>query len=135
SPWRRFSRPVRPLRGENKRALVGLARAPEKAQFFMGHPDPQTPPAIGRFNELIAVTNLETAQAALEAIVEQGEGSPGHSQNSHYVKFCGVRDELAALAAADPRFAPAWPAARNPVMRMPPTPQGKYHVTAPATPP
>src|SRR5262249_9259469 len=118
-----------------KNGFGRLARELGEAQLFIGQSDAQITPAIGRFNELIAVTNLETAQAALEAIVEQGEGSPGHSQNSHYVKFFGVRDELAALAAADPRFAPAWPAARNPVMRKPPTPEGKVHITAPGTAP
>ena len=110
-----------------------LTRELGEARLFIGQADAQITPAIGRFNQLIAVTNLKTACAAIEAIVEQGEGSPGHVQNSHYVKFCGVRDELAALSTADPGFAPAWPVARNPVMRKPPTPEGKVHVDAPDT--
>jgi CDGSH-type Zn-finger protein/uncharacterized Fe-S cluster protein YjdI len=104
-----------------------------EAQLFIGQADAQITPAIGRFTQLVAVTNLETACAAIKAIVEQGEGSPGHVQNSHYTKFCGVRDELMSLSAADPGFAPAWPVARNPVMRKPPTPEGKVHVDAPET--
>ena len=110
-----------------------LTRELGEAQLFIGQADAQITAAIGRFNRLVAVTDLKTACAAVEAIVEQGEGSPGHVEDSHYVKFCGVRDELAALAAADPGFAPAWPVARNPVMRKPPTPEGKVHVDAPET--
>jgi CDGSH-type Zn-finger protein/uncharacterized Fe-S cluster protein YjdI len=110
-----------------------LAREIGEAQLFIGQADAQITPPIGRFNELVAVTSLKTACAAIAAIVEQGEGSPGHVEDSHYVKFCGVRDELATLSAADPGFAPAWPVARNPVMRKPPTPEGKIHIDAPET--
>jgi len=110
-----------------------LARELGEGQLFIGQADAQITPAIGRFNQLVAVTNHRTACATIQAIVEQGEGSPGHAQNSHYTKFCGVRDELAALSAADLGFAPAWPVARNPVMRKPPTPEGKVHVDAPET--
>jgi CDGSH-type Zn-finger protein/uncharacterized Fe-S cluster protein YjdI len=112
-----------------------LASELGEAQLFIGQADAQITPAIGRFNKLVAVTNLKTACAAVEAIVEQGEGSPGHVEDSHYVKFCGVRDELAILSTADPGFVPAWPVARNPVMRKPPTPEGKVHVDAPETAP
>jgi CDGSH-type Zn-finger protein/uncharacterized Fe-S cluster protein YjdI len=99
--------------------------------LFIGVPSAQLSPAISGFDKLIRVTDLASARAAVEAIVEQGEGAPGHTQDSHFAKFCGVRDELAALAKADPNFDPAWPAARNPVMRLPPSPEGKVHVTAP----
>jgi CDGSH-type Zn-finger protein/uncharacterized Fe-S cluster protein YjdI len=37
------------------------------------------------------------------------------------------------MCAADPDFAPAWPCARNPVMRKPPIVEGRVHVSAPET--
>jgi CDGSH-type Zn-finger protein/uncharacterized Fe-S cluster protein YjdI len=101
------------------------------AALFLGAPRAQMTPEISGFAELIRVTDLASARAAIEAIVEQGEGSPGHSENSHYVKFCAIQAEFAAMRAADPGFDPAWLTARNPVMRKPPTPDGKVHITAP----
>lgn len=99
--------------------------------LFVGQARAQIGPEIGGFRELVHVVDVDSARLAIAAIVEQGEGSPGHTEDSHYVKFCSVRDELAAMTAADPGFAPAWPVARNPVMRKPPTPEGKVHVDAP----
>ncbi|CAN5305596.1 hypothetical protein BH11MYX1_BH11MYX1_10170 [soil metagenome] len=65
------------------------------------------------------VVCLKTALAALNSIVEQGEGAPGHSDTSHYVRFAAIRAELAQLRAANPAFHPAYPSATNPVLRPP----------------
>src|SRR5207237_16051 len=43
---------------------------------------------------------------------------------SHYQKFLGIRAELQALTERNPAFAPAFPAATNPVLRRPPRPEG-----------
>ncbi len=99
--------------------------------LFIGNRQAQMTPEISGFPELIPVFDVDSAKAAIESIVEQGEGSPGHSEDSHYNKFCNIRDDLATMRAADPGFDPAWPAARNPVMRKPPTPDGKVHVSHP----
>jgi CDGSH-type Zn-finger protein/uncharacterized Fe-S cluster protein YjdI len=72
--------------------------------------------------ELVAtrpVICLKTASEAFTAIIEQGEGAPDHSDGSHYARFAAIRAELAALRAEDPAFTPAFPAARNPVLRRP----------------
>ncbi len=71
------------------------------------------------------VVCLKTALAAFCAIVEQGEGAPQDSQNSHYQKFLAIRGELRALTAKNPNFNPALPAATNPVLRRPPRPEGR----------
>ena len=65
---------------------------------------------------------LKTALAAFNAIIEQGEGAPRDSAGSHYQKFLGIRAELQALTQKNPGFAPAFPAATNPVLRRPPRP-------------
>jgi CDGSH-type Zn-finger protein/uncharacterized Fe-S cluster protein YjdI len=71
---------------------------------------------------------LKTALAAFDAIVLQGEGSPQHSEGSHYQRFVKIRTEYQALKAADPHFKPAHPAATNPVLRRPPRPEGRVWI-------
>ena len=71
---------------------------------------------------------LKTALAAFSAIIEQGEGAPRDSVDSHYQKFLGIRTELETLSARNPEFAPAFPAATNPVLRRPPRPEGRVWI-------
>ncbi|HEY8881167.1 MAG TPA: ferritin-like domain-containing protein, partial [Roseateles sp.] len=73
----------------------------------------------------------KTALAAFDAIVRQGEGAPADSASSHYQRFAAIRSELAGLRAANPGFAPAWPAATNPVLRRPPRPEGRVWLENP----
>jgi CDGSH-type Zn-finger protein/uncharacterized Fe-S cluster protein YjdI len=61
----------------------------------------------------------KTALAAFASIIEQGEGAPLNTVGSHFRKFIAIREELAALRAANPSFRPAFPAATNPVQRTP----------------
>ena len=112
---------------------AGLAHLSAKlgeAALFCGAPEAQVGPGVSGFDAMIRVVDLASAQRAVEAIVEQGEGAPGHSESGHYAKFLTVRDEFKKLRAADPSFDPAWPAAHNPVLRPPPNPEGRMHVTA-----
>jgi len=44
------------------------------------------------------VVCMKTALAAFATIVEQGEGAPEHSADSHYQKFLAIRGEYATLA-------------------------------------
>jgi CDGSH-type Zn-finger protein/uncharacterized Fe-S cluster protein YjdI len=71
---------------------------------------------------------LKTALAAFSAIIEQGEGAPRDSVDSHYQKFLGVRTELEVLSARNRQFVPAFPAATNPVLRRPPRPEGRVWI-------
>ncbi|HXZ60936.1 MAG TPA: ferritin-like domain-containing protein [Steroidobacteraceae bacterium] len=77
------------------------------------------------------VVCLKTALAAFSAIVEQGEGAPRDSTGSHYQRFLGIRSELRALQEKNPEFAPAFPAATNPVLRRPPRPEGRVWLENP----
>ncbi len=61
----------------------------------------------------------KTALAAFLAIVEQGEGAPEHSEQSHFQKFLRLKGQLKELKARRPEFEPAYPAATNPVLRRP----------------
>jgi CDGSH-type Zn-finger protein/uncharacterized Fe-S cluster protein YjdI len=99
---------------------------------FDGDPALQLSPAEVNLGGARPVRCLKTALAAFCAIVEQGEGAPQDSQNSHYQKFIRIRTELRELSAANPQFAPAFAAATNPVLRRPPRPEGRVWLEAPA---
>jgi CDGSH-type Zn-finger protein/uncharacterized Fe-S cluster protein YjdI len=60
-----------------------------------------------------------TALKAFDAIITQGEGASEANPDSHYCRFLEIREELAALKQINPGFAPAFPAAVNPVLRKP----------------
>jgi hypothetical protein len=88
------------------RDLAG--RLGERA-LFVGPPRAQATPEMFRWPELIAVTDLASAQQAVDTIIEQGEGARGDWQAAHYGRFLGIWDEYSRLAAADPAFQPARP--------------------------
>ncbi len=98
------------------------------AAAFCGDPALQLTAEDAELVDVRPVVCVKTALAALATIVEQGEGSPGHVEGSHYNRFAAVRDELAALRAADPKFEPAFPAAHNPVLRRPPVAEGRIWI-------
>ncbi len=114
--------------GEGLRALV--ARCGE-SHAFDGDPALQLSPEEVSLAGAKPVRCLKTALAAFAAIVEQGEGAPRDTVGSHYQKFLGIRTELRALMAKNPDFAPAHPAATNPVLRRPPRPEGRVWLENP----
>lgn len=118
------------------RAGLGtLAAAMGEAALFPGDPALQVGPDLAALPGLRPITGLASALAALDTIVEQGEGSPQDVEASHYRRFVTVRDAYAARLAAEPGFAPARRVASNPVMRRPPDPAGKTYIDHPATAP
>ena len=96
----------------------------EKAAFC-GDPGLQLSPAEIDLKGAERVICLKTALAAFNAIVVQGEGAPKHATDSHFARFHAIRVEYERLLDANPRFAPAFPAAHNPVLRSPPRPEGR----------
>ncbi|MBA3940294.1 MAG: hypothetical protein C0520_03685 [Sphingopyxis sp.] len=105
--------------------LRALAAAIGEEALFCGDPALQFSPAEVDFAGARPVTDLAGALAVLTEIIVEGEGAPADRDNSHFQRFLGVRAEMESLAAANPAFAPAHPAAVNPVLRKPPTPAGK----------
>ncbi|TNJ35446.1 hypothetical protein E1B00_06735 [Arenimonas terrae] len=111
---------------------LGMARLSERLgerQLFIGEVVHQMCPEVVALPHLKVVRCLKTAREAIDAIVRQGEGADAAETRSHYQRFLAVRAELLALREARPDFVPARPAAHNPVMRRPPTPEGKIWVT------
>jgi CDGSH-type Zn-finger protein/uncharacterized Fe-S cluster protein YjdI len=95
--------------------------------LFCGAPDLQIGPLDSQLPGLRVVHDQVSALAALDIIVQQGEGSWGH-RDSHFERFSAIKREFTQCLEANPSFEPARPAARNPVMRRPPEPQGKVWI-------
>jgi CDGSH-type Zn-finger protein/uncharacterized Fe-S cluster protein YjdI len=111
--------------------LVALCERLGESAVFIGDVANQIDDRFVGMSGVTSVGCLKTALAAIDGIVAQGEGAAGHIEGSHYARFCAIRAEYDALLAADPAFAPARPAAHNPVMRRPPSPEGKVWIEAP----
>jgi len=117
--------------GAVAQGLRALVERYGETDTFDGDPGLQLSPAEVELAGVKHVVCLKTALAAFDAIVTQGEGAPRDSVGSHYQKFLAIRSELAALSAKNPAFAPAFPAATNPVLRRPPRPEGRVWLENP----
>lgn len=79
---------------------------------------------------VVVIRDLDSALAALKHIVEQGEGGRPGAHDSHFARFCAIRDEWARLRERNPAFAPAHPVACDPVMRRPAAHADRVWITA-----
>jgi hypothetical protein len=77
--------------------------------LFIGLPRAQANPERFHWPELIAVTDLESALAAVNQIIEQGEGARGDWRDAHYGRFLNIWEEYNELRQRDPSFEPARP--------------------------
>jgi hypothetical protein len=89
--------------------LEALAARLGEERLFIGPVSAQATGEHFRFPELVPVTNLASARAAIETIVEQGEGARGEWKASHFGRLMTMLDEFLALRATDPAFSPARP--------------------------
>ena len=90
----------------------GLARLADKfgeRNLFVGPPRAQATSTDFRWPELVAVTDLASAQRALDTILEQGEGARGHWETAHFGQFVQILDEYRGMLAANPAFDPVRP--------------------------
>ena len=77
--------------------------------LFVGPPRAQATAAHFGWPELVAVTDLASAQRAIEEILEQGEGPRGHWRDAHFGQFVNILDEYQQLREANPGFDPVRP--------------------------
>jgi hypothetical protein len=104
----------------------GFARLVERygeADVFIGPPHAQATSKLLGWSELVAVTDLASANAAIATIVEQGEGADGDWRDAHFGRLTTILDEYLAATRADPTFSPARPARPAYVRRPPDQPQ------------
>ena len=76
--------------------FIGPSRAQATQQYF-GWP------------ELIAVTDVASAQRAIDEILEQGEGPRGNWRDAHFGQFVAILEEYLQLREANPAFDPVRP--------------------------
>jgi CDGSH-type Zn-finger protein/truncated hemoglobin YjbI len=77
--------------------------------LFTGPPRAQATPALFGWPNLLPVTGLDSACAAVEEIVEQGEGPRGHWRDAHFGTFVAILDDYEQMREANPGFEPARP--------------------------
>ncbi|MGO9972813.1 MAG: ferritin-like domain-containing protein [Solirubrobacteraceae bacterium] len=90
----------------------GLARLCEKygeRNLFIGPPHSQAASEHFRWSELRPVTDLASAQRALDTILEQGEGARGDWKDAHFGQFVEILQEYRDVRERDPNFEPARP--------------------------
>src|SRR5215469_2538507 len=92
-----------------EQGLDDLASRLGEQVLFVGEPRAQATPERFRWPQLIAVTDLVSARAALDEIIEQGEGARGDWRPAHYGRFFSVWNEYQKLREQDPSFEPARP--------------------------
>jgi hypothetical protein len=90
----------------------GFGRLVEKygeQRVFVGPPEAQATWRYFWWPELVPVTDLASAQAAIETIVEQGEGARSDRDDAHFGMFLRVLVEYLEFKRWDPDFEPARP--------------------------
>jgi hypothetical protein len=90
----------------------GFAHLAEKygeRGLFVGPPRAQATTEDFGWPELVAVTDLASAQRAIDTILEQGEGARGHWQTAHFGQFVQILDEYRQMTADNPGFDPVRP--------------------------
>ncbi|HEX6522825.1 MAG TPA: ferritin-like domain-containing protein [Streptosporangiaceae bacterium] len=92
-----------------EQGLATLAGRFGERALFVGPRRAQATPELFRWPQLIAVHDLDTATAAINEIIEQGEGARGDWRPAHYGRFLGIWEEYRKLTEADPAFEPAHP--------------------------
>lgn len=96
------------LYGEIARLLQEL----DEQSTFVGSLDMQADQELIDFYDVMQVTNRESALQSIDAILEQGEGSPEDREDSHFGVFTQLRRELNEAG-----FTPFLSVADNPYIR------------------
>jgi hypothetical protein len=78
-------------------------------QLFAGPSSAQATSEHFGWKELVEVKDLQSAEKAIETIVEEGEGARGHWENAHYGKFYRAFTDFHEAKSKDPSFEPSRP--------------------------
>lgn len=117
---------------EIRSALAALGKAAGRDAFVASSRVRQLSPDDIQISGLRVIRHMDDALQALEAIVEQGEGSSCVREDCHYRRFLGISREWDDALEANPGFVPYHAAAVNPVMRAPAKGLDRVWVTEPA---
>jgi len=86
-----------------------LAERHGEKWLFVGPPRAQAATEHFGWTELVTVTDLASAQRAIDTILEQGEGPRGDWRNAHFGQFVSILDEYLSTRDARPGFDPVRP--------------------------
>ncbi len=89
--------------------IAHLAGKFGERRLFVGPPRAQATREYFTWPELGAVTDVKSAQQAIDEILEQGEGPRGHWRDAHFGQFVEILDEYTQLREANPAFDPVRP--------------------------
>ena len=88
----------------------------EEAELFLGHGTRQVDESLIDFPHIVQVTDRASALLAIEMITEQGEGSDGDREDSHYLTFVNILKEHRRLLESDPTYDPVRKSVVNPCL-------------------
>ena len=108
--------------------LVELADRLGQEKLFVGRKEARTTAKHLTFGDFPPITDLSTALAAINSVIEEGEGDRGDREDSHYGRFRRIQEEYRELKAADSSFIPSLPVLENPFPRTPPLVAGAVNV-------
>ncbi len=109
-----------------------LAEKLGEENLFLGPSGSQTRGELFGWKELGPISNTDEAARAIEAIVEQGEGSRGDWRNAHFGRFLSVLSEYLQMMENAPGLEVTRPVL--PVLVRPPETGGEVNlITDPAT--
>jgi CDGSH-type Zn-finger protein/truncated hemoglobin YjbI len=89
--------------------IVHLAEKFGERRLFVGPPRAQATAKDFGWPELVSVTDLGSAQKAIETILEQGEGCRGGWEDAHFGQFVQILDEYRQMREDKPGFEPVRP--------------------------
>jgi hypothetical protein len=89
--------------------MRALASKYGEARLFCGPREAQAVSASFGWPQMVAIGDLASAQAAVDTIIEQGEGARGDWRAAHFGQFVNIFDEYLEWRDRDPRFEPARP--------------------------
>ena len=105
----RTSRPSGTCTGPSRPASRTWRTSSASEGLFVGPPRAQATREHFGWPELIAVTDVASAQRAIDEILEQGEGPRGEWRDAHFGQFVAILDEFEQLREANRAFDPVRP--------------------------
>jgi hypothetical protein len=78
-------------------------------RLFCGPPRAQATADNFGWPELVAIVDMDSAQTAIDTIIEQGEGPRGDWRAAHFGQFVDILDEYLDMRGQDPAFEPVRP--------------------------
>jgi len=89
--------------------FVSLAERMGEDRLFIGPGKAQATSLHIWFDEMAPVCNLADARAAIDVIVEQGEGARGDWRDAHFGRLVRMLDDYLAIREQHPEFEPTRP--------------------------